>query len=524
MTWWPELVSTALIGTDRRPVPTPPDGPLAMPARGAAPADRLLELAAAAALARRAGQPAQSGVALPQPAPDETLAAVPPPAAARLNRLLREAPRGQQGLQQRVTLITEWLSVAVSHQLRAPGGLLPALLEEARSREQWRPLVAAVGGARARWLAAQQPAWSWLLDLSIPLGAGARRASGSGTTVDDEPLSDQTPWYEGTPAQRLSYLVSLRDADPDRATALLTEAWPDESPPARVAFLSTMEAKLSLADEALCEQALDDRRKEVRVVAARLLAGLAGSAYHRRMTARGQSYVRAHPSGELVVRPPAECDREMRRDGIEPRPPQGIGERAWWVEQVLARTPLSAWSGLGSDPATVLGHPVADDWAAILHRGWAQATVDQRDPDWAAAFVASSSPAMTRQPPPAAALAQAVYRQLGPTDAVAVAVRMLADEDPFVEFVLPGCPRPWPDHLVDAAITRMRESRRGAALKLSHLVTLCAFGFPPSTAPAAVELARRYRAEHGDDDAHAPFYDRLADTLTLRRQMHQEFE
>jgi hypothetical protein len=117
-----------------------------------------------------------------------------------------------------------------------------------------------------------------------------------------------------------------------------------------------------------------------------------------------------------------------------------------------------------------------------------------------------------------------VHRQLGPVDAVDTAVRMLAAQDPYVEFVLPICPRPWPDRLVAAATARLGDVSGGLGPHLSHLVTLSSFGFPPSAAPAAVELARRYRGEHGDDDVHAPFYDRLADTLTFRHEMHREFE
>ena len=47
--------------------------------------------------------------------------------------------------------------------------------------------------------------------------------------------------------------------------------------------------------------------------------------------------------GRIDVDPPAACDRAMRRDGIAPRPPAGTGERAWWLEEILARTPLRVW-------------------------------------------------------------------------------------------------------------------------------------------------------------------------------------
>ncbi len=508
MSHWSDLVSTALVGTDRRPVPEPPPGSAlsSVEPNAVAPADRLLDRAAAVTLARRAGHQPQRDVTLPPPAPAETVPTVPPMAAARLDLLLREQPRGQQSQQQRATLISEWLGLAAHHHLVVPGRLLPLLLDEARTRQQWRPLVAATGGARATWLAGQNPAWSWLLD-----------------TADHSIVDDESVWHEGAPAQRLSYLVSLRERDPEKARRLLDESWPDEPPAARAAFLSAWDRNLSLADEPLLERALDDRRKEVRVVAVGLLAGLDGCAYQGRMAERALSYLALAPGGELVVTPPAECDRAMRRDGIEPKPPQGTGERAWWFEQVLVRTPLSVWRAIDGDPAALLRLAVADDWIAVVHRGWAQATVEQHEHSWAAAFVDSTSPAMARRPPAAGALTQAVHRQLAPTDAIAVALRMLEAADPYLEFVLPSCPRPWPDRLAATALTQLRAYGEGRSPLLSTLVTLAAFGLPPSAAPAAVRLAQQYQAEQGDG-VHGPFYDRLADTLTFRHQMHREFE
>jgi hypothetical protein len=50
-------------------------------------------------------------------------------------------------------------------------------------------------------------------------------------------------------------------------------------------------------------------------------------------------------------------------------------------------------------------------------------------------------------------------------------------------------------------------------------------GFPPAQAAAARELAERNRAAHDEfPDFHDSVFDRLAETLTLRYQMHQEFE
>jgi hypothetical protein len=130
---------------------------------------------------------------------------------------------------------------------------------------------------------------------------------------------------------------------------------------------------------------------------------------------------------------------------------------------------------------------------------------------------------MARVQSPTLALVQSVYRQLGPADAVDVAIAMLDADDTYAEYVLPTCPRPWPPHLVAAAMARLRRFTERPGYMLSTLVSQAASGFPIEQAPAVRALAETNRVEHGDD-THAPFFDRLAETLTLRHQMHQEFE
>src|SRR5262249_59366693 len=111
------------------------------------------------------------------------------------------------------------------------------------------------------------------------------------------------------------------------------------SPDDGAALLGACATGLSLDDEPLLEVALDDRRKEVRIAAVELLAQLPDSAYARRMAERCTACVRV-TGGRVEVTPPAACDKGMRRDGISPRPPAGIGERAWWLEELVTRTPL----------------------------------------------------------------------------------------------------------------------------------------------------------------------------------------
>src|SRR5258707_3007717 len=99
------------------------------------------------------------------------------------------------------------------------------------------------------------------------------------------------------------------------------------------------------------------------------------------MTERPPACVRIS-RGRVLVTPPAACDKAMRRDGITPRPPVGVGERAWWLGELLTRTPLRVWG----EPDAFLRLPVTDEWAAVLRRGLARAAAGQRDAQWATAL------------------------------------------------------------------------------------------------------------------------------------------
>ncbi|PZG19241.1 hypothetical protein C1I98_38045, partial [Spongiactinospora gelatinilytica] len=162
---WPEIVSAALVGTDRRP---PYD-----PADGGDPAVELLERAAVETVRRRAGQRLSRGEPLP-PAAAEDRPAVSRAAADRLARILGG---------EHARLLPEWLAEAARRGLRVPPHLLPELLDHAAKDRSIRPHVAALAGRRGRWLATLHDAWPFLAkELTTPPPAPADRvAPGSAT-------------------------------------------------------------------------------------------------------------------------------------------------------------------------------------------------------------------------------------------------------------------------------------------------------------------------------------------------------
>jgi len=168
---------------------------------------------------------------------------------------------------------------------------------------------------------------------------------------------------------------------------LLRGSWAQESADERCKALQSFVAGLSMADEEFLESALDDRSKNVRAQAAELLSRLPESRLARRAQERMATWVQwkkssawlgLRPSQALEVTPPAECTREMQRDGIDPKPPRGVGEKAWWLQESVARTPLSFW------PPGALKAAADSEWSEALARGWQKAARAQQNSAWAA--------------------------------------------------------------------------------------------------------------------------------------------
>jgi hypothetical protein len=495
---WTDLLAAALIGT----------------ARGGGQPDALLDAAAAHALRRRAGVALTPHARPPAPAGPDTVPTVGPAAAARADDLLAfdRAPRDAGPLRDpaaRLDVLTEWLAAAARSGRRVPPELVPALLDAGRRHRALRPLIAEAAGPLAGWLAGQRADWSY--------------ASATPPVVST--VDDTRAWDLGSTADRVRYLSRLRRGDPAAARDLLVGGWAAEPPADRAALLNTLATDLSADDEPLLEQALDDRRGEVRTVALDLLGRLPDSGYGRRMADRADACVDLSRDDRVDVTPPAACDRPMRRDGIAARPPAGVGERAWWLEEILARTPLRHWPA----PAALLVRPVSRAWAAALYRGLARAAATQRDRAWAAALGDRlTTDVVAGGGPDDRLLLEALYAALPPDDlaerATAALRRGLADATAVgVEQILGLCPGPWPPALADAVFGALddQHTRWSTGWRLTGLCEIAARRLPAALAPRAVAVAERLRASR-PHDAGVTAVERLAATLRYRHDMLRE--
>jgi hypothetical protein len=485
---WADVVATALVGTDRRPVP---GGPSA-----------LLDKAAGLGLQRRAGVAAASGVPAPEPASADRAPLASAAATTRLAGLLDPftAVDGR-GAETKLELVDEWLEAG----RLAAGELLPALLDLGRRHRRLRPALLAAGGERGRWLAAQRADWRYLLG-----------------EADERELSEE--WDLAPIGRRIGHLTAVRRRDPDAGRELLARTWDTENADDRAALLGTLEVGLATADQDLLERALDDRRREVRGTALDLLAKLPESRYAERMAGRARACLRIEPH-RIEVRPPGQCDRSMQRDGVAAKPPAGTGQRAWWLEEVLARTPLAVWGA----PRTLLDRPVAEEWVGVVRRGLGRAAAAQGSGEWAAALVDRLWPeATTAQRPDDRLLLEALYEALpAPERAERAAAVLRADPGRAtaagVERLLELCPRPWPPALTDAALAAIEVLVRGGAStwRLAGLVTLAGTRLPVAAA-ASVAALRDRLADNRPDDPRLAAVDQMLEILRFRNDMIEE--
>jgi hypothetical protein len=458
---WDDLVSTALLGTQRRrPDPAGLPAPV-RPLVAGGSEEVLLTAAAVLANYRRAGQvPVRPEARLPLAERDGR--PLVPPAARR--RLLRMP----------VELLGEWLQAVHEKGMRVPPEHLPALAEAARTRPGLRPPLAAVAGPAGSWLGERNPEWAFLVAVA-----------------------DERAWEYGGALQRREWLRRTLAADPGAARTALASAWTREPAGDRAEFLAVLGEHLDPSDEPFLESALDDRAGQVRETAAELLARLPGSRLAERMRECAARLVR--PDGERwAVTPPDPDDAALLRDT------GGVRHPAELLRRIVGATPLGHWAQYGP-PEQLIARA-----GPVLRGGWTLAAGRQRDALWGAALLAAADPAsidgtlieMVRLLP---------ARLHGP--ALAVLAAKLTPQ--AMAAAVTSIPQPWTPELGTAVLDWLaahpgNRGLGGAARTAGRTVPTRCLRHPIATAPLPIGAA--------------PWWRELATTLTFRREMHEELE
>ncbi len=338
-------------------------------------AQQLLRASAVATTLERCGwQPAPaSQQPLPAAAPERRPAVQNPQLRALLQQQFADGPA------ELLPLIYQRLGAAG---LRLPEALLPPALEQGRYHTAQRPWLAQVLGERGRWLGGINPQWGYA----------------AGVTEDAD--AEQT-WQEGSAQQRLTLLQQERQQHPGQARDRLAASLKELSAKERLPMVQALATGLSAEDEPLLEQLLTDRSKEVRAAALNLLSCLPASAHSQRMQTWLQAMLQpvAPPPGMLQkiktalgqtaprhwqIEPPQEADPAWEAAGLQIQPPAHLrAPRAWWLQQIVALTPLQFWQDqLGLNIEQLWAWSADSDWKSALRQGWFSALEVQRDTRW----------------------------------------------------------------------------------------------------------------------------------------------
>jgi hypothetical protein len=491
-----DLVTAATVGVSRKPLP---DAVLSGTGE-TDQADALLDAAALRTVARRAGYQPPRGVIAPE-APAETTPTFSVRAAGALRKACDWKPGHGLDLdnQSQSGLLTDLLTAAARAGYVASPLLLPGLLDAAARRTALRPVVAAVLGARGRWLAGQRPDWRPVAEHAAPAVAEA----GPG---------EQKAWRTGVSARRRTYLTRLRQADPDAARDLLADGWATETGVDRAEFIAVLDDGLSLADADFLEAALDDRASTVRNTARRMLARLPGSAFGQRASERADAVLGVEQRGRhsvLAAAPPRDApDAAATRDGITGRPPvPSIGAGAWQLTEIVAATPLGHWTArFGMTPYEIASLPVTGDLRADAHAGWRLAAVSQRNAGWAYALLEADGPGAGGNRPHAA----------WPPDHELAALLPPEQRAARAAALLAGYPSPWPRILAVAGLTAVARAASAGRLRGAAGMLAAAAGRGlPATGPVDYAAALTRMA---DEYSHsAPPLRAAAATIAARR-------
>ncbi len=338
-TSWEELVSTALLGTERRTVPPMREveaDQLTLAERrirsleGPAPHE-LLSLAALFGTVRRAGERPvrRSAEERAEEQPDAT--PVVRQSASQILDLLLTGTVAVAKLND--TLILRWTESCARADQRVPTRLIVPLLERATKAPGLRASAAVVVGQRGRFVASRNREWNWV-HAAVAVEAGSSDAG----EISAERLA------AADSLGRSSLVAAWRLRDPQAARDAVIATWASESAADRRDFTLALRNGLSASDEPFLERCLDDRGKTVREAAQSLLPLIPTSAFVTRMTSRLESVVKTKrfPRFSIDVELPEESlDEAANRDGLVL---SATKARAELLRQIVAAVPVRWWA------------------------------------------------------------------------------------------------------------------------------------------------------------------------------------
>ncbi|MDR1486250.1 MAG: DUF5691 domain-containing protein [Planctomycetaceae bacterium] len=200
-------------------------------------------------------------------------------------------------------------------------------------KDELREIIVSIIGEQGQWLAAQNKDWQW---------ASCKLAD----KREFDLSAAENIWNEGTFSDRKSALEIICQHDSAKAKKLLAETWKSEKAEQRSAFLEIVSSYFDNADVQFLDGILRDRSVVIRQTAANCLARFPESDFAQRMCGLADQIIvtkKISGSDTLQIVPPVAFTKQMKEDGLEEKPPRGIGEKSWLVYEILKFLPFSYW-------------------------------------------------------------------------------------------------------------------------------------------------------------------------------------
>lgn len=379
MQFWNEIVNTAMLGTEKKPVttevfPVPLQEAAKLIAQNTTTdkEEQFLQLAALSFNFRQSGSKPQIEKALQiSEAPPETQNYCSPRATQVAKDLLAE---------DNPNLLAYWLDRCVEKQKLAPPELVPTLLNRAVNHKQLQQNVSIASGKRGQWLSQFNPAWT-----------------ATAPAEDGEEL-----WLTGTPDQRKLVLKQMRQHDPAKTRQWLEQTWPQETANSKTELLKLLDGTVQPEDEPWLESLLTEKSQKVKDEAQNLLKQLPTSAlvnsYIERIKPliflkKEKALLGMMTKTQLQIHPPAIPEKGEYAPGIDKLSNNKIySDSEFVLYQLIQHIPPGFWETHFDTmpPAGILNQFTGKNEKYLP--AFVMATVQFRDTKWAQAYEDSFYP------------------------------------------------------------------------------------------------------------------------------------
>jgi hypothetical protein len=341
MELWNNIISTAMMGTDKKSINTqelPADLLVAAELINANEKtdkeEKFLQIAAVAFNYRQAGvQPLhKEAVTLPlAPAEEKSYC------SAGAIQVLKEIM-----LEESIPLLKLWLQHCYSKQQIVEPEMLPLLLETGMQQKSLQTLISTCCGKRGEWLSRFNSTWNF----------------SSNQTAEEL-------WQTGTPEQRKGILVETRKTDPALAREWVQQSWPQEDANTKTSFLECLSQNLSGDDISFLESLVGEKSKKVKEETIHLLKQIPNSSIIQKYLDVVKSAVSLKKEKAmlgltskniLLFQLPANISDDIFKTGIEKLSSQkNITDETFILYQLVSYTPPQFWeSHLNASPGEVI--------------------------------------------------------------------------------------------------------------------------------------------------------------------------